>query len=456
MAAVALLFIAALASALPLPSKDEPGGASASADDGRLGVTVSIARSTVAPGETARIDATSKVLADGSLSFPHGNHQPLGFLYLRTPAGELFVHPESGISPKSCRALEKADYARASVRKKGSVGGLMSFDVPIVNPSPEWFDPRTYEPVRPNFRAEGVYEVWLKYTIPMIQGVPADAWHGTIETKPIRFTVREIPVADRRTEPTPEQLAHLDAYMKSMDAFPPANGAKAPTVEAVEMPRHMSVENRLQRALERTENEGFARHVVALLREHQPKDAEEAYPRWWNNLKFFVERRAYLSDWRGSAVKIVGPYLDDFATVVMTELERDVRRPSQHLGGVNDARLLLDYVRYKPESPVRQRLETLARENARVPVVTSKLGDRETRFRLVTSWTILHALDILRDGMPFTDARELLGDPMRRGDRVTWNYTTGSRALERGVEGRVEMEGTLETIVFTNREEIRR
>ena len=213
MARTAFLLIAASMSALLCCPADAQLTTSASGDDGRVSVTASVDRDSVAPGEVARISAGSKVLVQGPLQFPQGNHQPLAFLYLQTPAGDVFVYPKSGISPKKCRALELTDYRRPLLLTKGFGVTVIMYDIPMVNPSPEWLDARTLEPVQPNFRTEGVYEAWVKYTIPNIEGLPADAWNGTVETDRFRFTVREFPVADRRGDATAEHIAHIESFI---------------------------------------------------------------------------------------------------------------------------------------------------------------------------------------------------------------------------------------------------
>lgn len=439
----------------PAPPPDLPCGTSASGDDGRVSVTVSAQESTVAPGEIVQIHATSNVLVDGPLRFPQGYHQPLALLYLQTPTGKVIVHPEKGVSPKSCRPLAVADYQRPNLFGKGARGVVLSCDFPLVNPSPDWLDPRSFEPIRPDLRTEGVYEVWVKYTIPKIEGVPADAWHGSVESNRVRVKVREVSVADRRSEATAEQIAHLEAYIKYMDAVLVGKDVEPPMPKAVEMPYWLSLERRLQWALEKTENEGFARYVVALLRKNQPKDKEQPYPIWWDNIGFLIQSRAYFDRGYGEkAIKIFGPYLDEYALVAADEMERALAGHTPGPSGYAPARhtnLLLDFAEYKPKSPVRQRLETIARGHAKIPD-GAKPGDRKLRDSLAVSWKLLYALDILHDGMSFTEAKNVLGKPTARKDvQVDWNYGTASRRFENGVRGRIVFDGNGETIVFINR-----
>jgi hypothetical protein len=439
-------------SALFIPPRDEPWKVSASGDDGRVRVTVTIYRDTVAPGEVAGIRATFKVLVDGPLRFPQDYHQPLAFLYLRTPAGQVIVYPQRGVNPQSCRALALRNYRRSVGVERGFAGPVIEYDAPMVSPSPGWLEPRTYESLRPNLRIEGVYEAWVRYTIPRIKGVPSDAWHGTVETDRIRFTVREVPVADRRAEPTAEQIAHLEAYVEYLDALSSGKGVEPARLDTVEMPQWLSLPDRLQWAFERTENEGLAHHAVALLREHLPKDESQPYPKWWDNVRFLVQRRAFLNSYRTKALKIVGPYLDEYATVAADAFERDIASLTERSFSAGaDLNLLVAFVELKPKSSIRQRLEAIARRHAKIPVGV-KPRDRIVRNKLVISWKILYALEILREEMPFTEATNILGEPtVRKDDLVAWNYTTGSRGLESGVNGKLIFDGVRVMVVFTNR-----
>jgi hypothetical protein len=449
LATAANFFMTASARPLPNGPRNEPWANSASGDDGRVRVTVSVYRDRLAPGENARISATSEMLVDGPLRFPQGYHQPLAFLYLRTPAGKVFVYPDRGVSPRSFRALEAKDYIWPFLFKKGIGGLVLSHDIPLVHPSPGWLDPKSFDSVRPNLRAEGVYEAWVRYTIPRVEGVPDDAWHGTVETGRVRFTVREIPVAQRRDKATAEQIAHLAAYMKSIDALD--KNMEVETPKAEEMPNWLSLEQRVQWALERTENEGFARHTVAMLAQHQPKDKDQPYPRWWSNVSFFVIRsRAYCEGYESNTLRIIGPYLEEFALIGVKEVELELARTDHEGLGIHYyLDLLLDFVEREPKSPVRARLETLARSYARIPADV-KPHDHKTRQRLATSWKILLALGVLRDGMLFAEAKKILGEPTwKKDDAVLWNYGTGSRRFEPGVVGRIVVVDGRETIVFT-------
>ena len=453
MGTVAYILMIGTACGLPYGPKSEPWANSASGDDGRVRVTVSVYESMVAPGEICRLSADMRVLVDGPLRFPQrGYHQPLAFLYLRTPNGKVVVYPQRGVSPKSYRPLEPKDYKRFFLFKKGIGGPVIAYDIPMVNPSPEWRDPDTGEIVQPNLRTEGKYEAWVKYTIPKFEGIPDDAWHGEVVTKPVRFTVRAIPVAKRRAKATPEQIAHLQAYKKNMSALIAGKIVKADLPKSVEMPEYYSLDQRLQWALQQTKNEGFARYVVEQLRKHQPK-MNQPYPAWWGNVDFFVQHhRAYRNDYRGRAFKIIGPYLDDYAKVAAVEMKHDLERrftPSQAHNSGYYLHFLIDYVKLKPKSDVRKQLELLGRRYGKIPA-NAKSRDHKVRDRVTTAWQLLFALDLLYDKMLFTDAKKILGTPtVSKEDKVIWNYTVGSRAIERGVYGRIVLDNGRETIVFS-------
>ena len=449
MTATAFILFAASAIAMFFQSEDQPSPTSASADDGRVRVTITIDRGRVAPGENLSISASCEVLADGALQFPSGNSQPLAFIYVRMPNGNVIAYPKGGGSPKSRRAFGIADYSRPLNLSKNRHTSIIYSIVSMVNPSPGWVNPDTFDAVRPNFRTVGEYEAWVKYTIPKVDGAPVDAWQGTVETERVRFTVREIHLANRRAEVTPEQAALLEAYIADTEVRLSGVGVRPKTPAAVETPEWLSLEDRLQWALERTENEAFARHTVALLREHQPKDYSQPYPNWWSNVSFLVRRRAHY-DGPESSLRILGPYLDDYITIALVETERQLAGPFAPTSG-NYVRLLLDFVKYQPDSPVRQKLEALARQYAKLTVATPP-RDPQVRNRLGFSWRMLFTFGILRDGMPLIEATNILGEPTwRRGSKVAWDYKTGSRAIEHGVYGDLATVAGQETIAFSNR-----
>jgi hypothetical protein len=214
------------------------------------------------------------------------------------------------------------------------------------------------------------------------------------------------------------------------------------------MPELMATVDRVRWALERTENEGFALYTVAMLKTHQPKDDKQTYPRWWGNLSYFVMRRAYSQYDGDSSLRIVGPYLDEFIPIALEETERRLEGRAVWSGGYEG--LLLDYLKYKPESPIRQRLDSLARQYAKVPPGAPN-GDRQIRHRLSVAWGMLLSLEIIHDGMTVSEVTDLLGEPTTRvAGHVSWNYETGSRAKEYGIDGKVSSNGERETIEFTN------
>jgi hypothetical protein len=265
-------------------------------------------------------------------------------------------------------------------------------------------------------------------------------------------------VADRRAEATAEQIAHLEAYMEYIEAFRNGEDVDPPILETEEMPHWLSLDDRVQWALERAENEGFARYAVELLRKHQPTEKDEAYPKWWDNVNFFVRQRAYLDGYQVKTLKIVGPYLEEYAAVAANQLERGLAGldgGAIRFEGGDKLNLLLDYVDHKPESPIRDRLEKLARKYAKIPA-DAEPRDRNTRNRLAFAWKTLYGLNVLRNGMLFRDATDILGEPgLRDGHVVVWNYGTGSRRRENGVSGELDVDGDRVTIVFTNRDDWR-
>lgn len=409
---------------------------SASGDDGQIRVTVFMYRDKVAPGEVVRISAGCQVLSDDSLRFPHNYGAPLAHLYLQTPDNKLLVYPEGGIPTKSGRPLEAKDYRRPTALKKGQGRKVLACIAPLVNPSPNWRDARTRELVKPNLRIEGAYEAWVKHTIPKVEGAPAGAWHGSVETGRIRFVVREIQVADRRQEPTAEQIAHLEAYMALKKGW-------------------LADGDHLKAALNKTENEGLAQHMVELLRTHQPAKAGQPYPEWWWNVNYLVLSRAH-HNWppgtgHTQALKIIGPYLDEFAAVEATALEHCLANDS-YASYHKFLALVLDYLKHKPKSPLRQQVDAIGGRYAKVPK-GAKPNDNNIRRRTTTSWIILFSLGTLQDGMLFADAKDILGEPLgRRGAQVVWNYTTMSRKYQYGINGEVSVDQGGETIVFTNRD----
>lgn len=447
---VTALFIAACTLTLPHGPKTEAWAMSASGNDGRLRVTVEVYRDTVAPGEISYLRATAEVLVDGPMRFPQGHHQPLAFLYLATPDGKVFFYSQSGVSPTSYRPLEKKDYVRFFLVKKGPAGQVIRCDAPMTSPSPDWWDAKTLERAKPNLRNEGVYEAWVNYSIPKIDGVPDDAWTGSVETKRIRFSVKEMPVADRRAEATEEQIEHLNAYIEYIDAFLSGKKYEKERPETVEMPQWLRLDQRIEWALQRTENEGFARYIVKQLRKHQPMDPDDDYPRWWSNVSRFVTNRAY--NYRGNRERplaIVGPYLEEFAAIAIDELDRELKgRKDGSLHPHHWHSIVLDYVTHKPDSPLRKRMRTLARTYAKIPD-DPPLRDRMLRSRLTVAWKTMYRLRMFHDGMPLVELKELLGEPVFRKDGlVYWNYGTGSRRIEPGVSGKIIDDGKRETIDF--------
>lgn len=460
---ITFVSVVVFANSLVLPAPDKPLTNSTLSADGRVAISVVMDRTTVAPGEDVFISVSCTVPGHELVFLPNGNSQPLCFLYIKSPTGDVAVYPQNGTSPKTCRPLELGDYAPPTVFSDGRGESAIEREIPMVNPSPGWLNVSTYEPVNPNLRTEGVYEIWVKYTIPRIENAPSNAWHGTIESRRLRFSLREIPVAIRRDKPTAEQLDHLKVYLESRRVIQPGGYVEPIPPSTVEMPQ-LSLFDRLRWAMQRTENEGFASHVVALLREQRPKTGEQPYPLWWSDVYELVQHRAYCNSFRGGPVskptlRILGPYLDDYVAISIDEMEAafagQKRIPGISSYGYSiriDPGLLVKYCEYKPQSSIRKRLETLARQYAKIPA-TSAFGAHDTRSRLEISWHLLFAFGILRDGMLFSDARSLLGEPTERDKEIVWwNYHTGARGNQPGIDGKLVDDRGNTVIQFTNRD----
>ncbi|MHB1037218.1 MAG: hypothetical protein ACYC35_21510 [Pirellulales bacterium] len=418
---------------------------SESGEDGRVRVTLSLNRVKLPPGESVAIEATSLMLSDEALVFPANYGAPWTRVYLQTPNHRLFVYSGIVVSMKRNRPMKATDYRGPTILKKGQGRQILGWDIPLVDPSPFWFDAQTEEPVRPNLRTQGTYEVWAVYKIPEIQGSPAGAWHGSITTGRIRFVVRDIPAAERRQAPTTEQAEHLTAYLTNNKT----------QLECREMPHWLNMEDRLKWALGRTENEGLARRMVELLRKHQPEEPGEAYPDWWWNVNYLVGTRAYHhlpygGGRRCDALRIIGPYLDEYAAVQTTELERWA--PGQPYGfNGPPADFLLTYLKHKPNSPLRQRVEAWARRHVRIPT-DAKPNDRKIFHPVGACWQILFSLGVLRDGMAWADARDILGEPTARdGAKVEWCYDTGATVAPLKVVGNVSAKRGVDIIIFIQR-----
>lgn len=441
--AVALLF-ATFAFTLPMMAQqdvDQPLVTSATGSDGRVIVSAYINDDIFTPGELVRITAGYKVLSEDALLFPQNQYPPLAFLYLRVPSGKVLVYPQRAISPKEHRLFSASDYRRPLLLNEGQGVSLISHHFALVNSSPAWREAETFERVKSTLRDEGLYEAWIEFAIPDVEGSPPGAWTGTVETGRIRFAVRELPVADRLLEPTPEQLHLVEAYLEAFQQRP------------LKKQEIQSLTRRLKEALKETENEGLASHVVSLLVENWPDEANQDYPRWWYYLSYCIHQRAYLEGYGVDSIRIFGPYLDSYAPLAMGELERQYADHSRKksAGWYFPARgngLLLAYVIHKPASPLRKRLEQLARRHAKIPIEQKK-RDKEFRRRLEYSWHVLFSLNILREGMPFSELTELLGEPTMQIDkRVLWNYTTGSRGGEYGIFAEIGKNLAGQTIVL--------
>ena len=68
------------------------------------------------------------------------------------------------------------------------------------------------------------------------------------------------------------------------------------------------------------------------------------------------------------------------------------------------------------------------------------------------SWDILFSLGVLHDGMAWSDAKKILGEPTTRdGDHVEWFRDTGSRKAPSKVVGEITVKEGLVSIKFWKR-----
>ena len=105
---------------------------------------------------------------------------------------------------------------------------------------------------------------------------------------------------------------------------------------------------------------------------------------------------------------------------------------------------------------IKKRLGELALRYTKIPPGLKKRPDynNPSEWQLVnkkvgTSWRILLGLGILYDGMPFTKATEILGEPERYDKLVKWTLPSLNRAQPMLV-GEIIQGTESETINFTN------
>ncbi len=398
----------------------------------QVGVTLYANRMTLAPGESVKVSATTRVLSAKPLRFPRPpGGAALAHLNVKTPDGGMFVYwPYS--SPRQAASSPRAKRFGGALRT-GQGNAILTVTVAMTAPSPDWVAVATGKPACPDFRAVGEYQMWLAYHVPKSDGAPADAWHGHVQSPTIRLVVREIPLAKRRTQPTPEQLDDINVLI--------AHGKT-----------RVQSERRLKRAIQRTENEGLARHIVGLLKPHQPRTVDGHYPAWWPRLYDLLASRAYAS----GTMRIAGPYRKDFGAMCMTVLEHrmaaSVPRRARPVGTPEvDVDFLIAYSRTLKggeKAAFEKRLGDLARRHAKPPPTGS-----DTRFhwlahfKLSASWRILFGMGILGNGMALSEATEVLGKPRSRGAFVEWCYDSPMHVNPRLV-GEVVQGAAGETVRF--------
>ena len=244
----------------------------------------------------------------------------------------------------------------------------------------------------------------MEYIVPEGDGAPDEAWHGHVRSETIEVEVREIPLKERFEKPTAEQLADIEVTMAN---------------ENSEAKRGSFL--RLENALLKTENEGLARHIVSILKKHQPIDENELYPVWWRSLHRLVQQRAVSGS---GSMGILGPYMTDFALVSLKALEHAMA--GKRLDGPPCAHhFLLAYVRRDgaEKDVIRDRLIAAARKNAKVPAAgKGNVEHKLAYFKLGVSWEILLNTGVLYDDMPMLEATNILGPPLRRRHRAVWQY----------------------------------
>jgi len=157
-------------------------------------------------------------------------------------------------------------------------------------------------------------------------------------------------------------------------------------------------------------------------------------------MDFLVRIRAY--PYRYSpTLGILGPYLGEYAALQTTQLERwpdDWPEGPDYL----PVGYLLAYLKHEPNSPLRPRVEAWAQRHAKISATDP----------VEASWDVLFSLGVLHDGMAWSDAKIILGEPTtRNGDRVLWLPNTRSRKAPPTVVGEISVNEGLATIKFAER-----
>jgi hypothetical protein len=407
--------------------------------DKRVGLTLVIDSNTLAPGEFSNVVVTRKVLCRQTLDFPDNGCDYVAALtriYLRTPDSRLFVHWPFLSTRHEIRPLQARDFN--TPLSAGQSTFVLNATVSMVNPSPGWIDFATGKQAKPNFRTIGRYELWAEYRIPKVNDAPADAWHGHVKSQTYFLTVRSVPLADRLTEPTAEQLADLKVMMSDNPNF----GNKRLSTR------------RLKTALENTENEGLAIHIAGILKSHQLSEDNIKYPSWWNNLYFLLSCRAYLSGTTG----IDGPYLTEFVSISLTDLKHQMAQSSAE-NGYNlrprvDVGFLIAYSQTDGDEKavLKKQLIKLARQHAKIPPTGNGLNAQKLAdFKLSISWRILFAFGILHDDMLLSKAMEILGEPtlIHRDNLVEW-MSPSSMHVHPRMYGHITQGAKSKTVRFVN------
>jgi hypothetical protein len=267
-------------------------------------------------------------------------------------------------------------------------------------PGEEWLDPTTGKPAEnATFRTEGRYELWATFEVPSNEDSP---WHGAVTSPHVLVNVRNIPFEQRLQVPTAEQLAVLEEYYRDQKG-----GASI----------------KIQTLVQRTENEGFALHLV---------EEADKRPDFRANLLFFTSLRAGFS----SPTGIDGPYLKRYADIVMTELEGNRVKATVYTDRLPSSVPLLLYLKLHPEdAQAKQRLVAIAKRSANpssfppgdlaIARGTPRplTNDGPLFIGIGQAWRILIELDVLHDGMTLDEATAILGFPTDdRKEGLRWYY----------------------------------
>jgi hypothetical protein len=374
-----------------------------------------VERTTACPGEPLDFHAVLKNVGTDDLYLPRqavriGDRcEGTARTCLLTPAGRTYVYEDPGPRIR----LPKMEFDRLA---PGWSIPRLTPELYLIDDPAGWKSADAENGELLSCRAPGEYALWVEYAAPPLDDAPAGAWSGRVKSNVVRFTVREMPPGQRRQEPTPEQLADVQAVTETLDL--PAIG-------------------RVATALQRTENEGLALEVLRHLSEHQPRAGRYA-PRWWLPLLGCLSLRACREEAGESRLLIDGPYLRELVELCLQQDELHLAAAATN-GTPLPTGPLVAYLRGHPEdTEVRSRAIALARRHAKVGEVgltpdqteeqLAGAGYRVYRLahaRLNFAWSVLLAAGELREGMSIEQFEEVLGPPTQvRPDTIEWLYNS--------------------------------